>query len=128
MSEPDVSNLLSVAEAMAIIDGVPVSPRVVRRPLRDAIGLRLARDPVAVRVFPPFDKSQMDGYAVRAADVTHAPAELRVIGETAAGRAAERTISAGEAVAIMTGAPVPAGADCVVPVEDTTRQGDRVRI
>jgi molybdopterin molybdotransferase len=95
----------------------------------DAVqGFYLAEDLVADRDYPPFDKSLMDGYAVRAVDVAGGPVELRVVGEVAAGQAAGRALGAGEAIAIMTGAPIPPGADGVVPVEETAREGDRVRI
>jgi molybdopterin molybdotransferase len=128
MSEPDVSDLLTVQEAIAVLDGVAVSPRVVRVPLAGARGLYLAEDLAADRDYPPFDKSLMDGYAVRAADVAMTPATLRVVGEVAAGQRAERPLNAGEAMAIMTGAPIPSGADGVVPVEDTARDGESVRV
>jgi molybdopterin molybdotransferase len=128
MSEPDVSNLIGVTQAVAIIDAVRVTPRVTRVPVVDALGLRLAENLLADRDFPPFDKSQMDGYAVRSADVATAPAELAVVGEVAAGTSFERELQPGETVAIMTGAPMPAGADGVIPVEDSERVGDdRVR-
>jgi molybdopterin molybdotransferase len=78
------------------------------------------------RDYPPFDKAVMDGFAVRAADVAKGGATLRVIDTIAAGAVGERAVEAGEAVAIMTGAPLPPGADAVVPVEETTRVGDRV--
>jgi molybdopterin molybdotransferase len=122
MEELDVSDLLTVAQAMAVIDAAPLpaaGPGVERVPLAEAQGRRLAQDLTADRDAPPFDKSQMDGYAVRCADVAGAPVELRVVGEIAAGKAAERGLESGEAMAIMTGAPMPRGADGVVPVEET---------
>jgi molybdopterin molybdotransferase len=128
MSEPDVSNLLTVAQAIAIIDCVPVAPLIERLPISQALGLYLAEDVVADRDYPPFDKSLMDGYAVRAADVAAVPVELRLIGEVAAGGEASRTLGVGETMAIMTGAPLPAGADGVVPIEETSREGDVIRI
>jgi molybdopterin molybdotransferase len=128
MSEPDVSNLISVARAIEIIDAVRVSPRGVRKKLTDALGLHLAQDIVADRDAPPFDKSLMDGFAVRCADVGHAGIELKIVDEIPAGRSSDRALGSGEAMAIMTGAPIPVGADGVVPVEDTQRTGDRVRI
>jgi molybdopterin molybdotransferase len=128
MTEPDVSQLMSVAEAIAVIDAVEVTPRIVRVPLGEARGLYLAQDIAADRDYPPFDKSLMDGYAVRAADVAAAPATLRWAGEVAAGAQAARSLGRGEAMAIMTGAPIPAGADGVVPIEETTREGETIRI
>ena len=121
-AEPDVSNLLTVAEATKIIDAAAVAPRVIEVPLHEADGLVLAADVRADRDYPPFDKSLMDGYAVRTADAARAGAELSVVGEVAAGAASARVLAAGEAVAIMTGAPLPAGADGVVPVEDVEKR------
>jgi len=128
MSEPSVSDLLTVAQAIAIIDATAVTPRVVELPLQEALGHRLAEDLLADRPYPPFDKSLMDGYAVRCADLHTGSAELRVIGEIAAGQSSARTLAAGEAMAVMTGAPLPPGADCVVPVEETKAVGSNVRI
>ncbi len=95
-----------------------------------ATGLVLAEAVVAVEDVPPFANSAMDGYAVRAADTVTVPAELAVVDEVAAGRASDRVLAAGEAIRIMTGAPVPAGADAIVMVEETQRldDGDRVRV
>ena len=126
MSEPAVSDLLTVSQAIAIIDATPISPRMVEVPLQEAQGLRLAEDLRADRNYPPFDKSLMDGFAVRCADL--GKGELKVVGEVAAGQTARQSVGPGEAMAIMTGAPIPGGADCVVPVEETSRSGDRVRV
>lgn len=121
-------DLLSVAEAISILDNAPVSPRLQRVRLESALGLVLAQDIRADRNYPPFDKSLMDGFAVRCADVAAAPVELEVIGEVAAGQRSSRPVAAGQAIKIMTGAPIPEGADGVVPVEDTQLTGSRVRI
>ena len=128
MSEPDVSNLLTVAQAIEIIDHADVHPRVITAPLRDALGLRLARDIIADRDAPPFDKSLMDGFAVRCADTRAQNAQLNVVDEIAAGSSASRALGPGEAMAIMTGAPLPQGADGVVPVEEAMRAGNSVVI
>jgi molybdopterin molybdotransferase len=130
MEDLDVSDLLTVAQAIAVIDAAAVSPRIVRVPLAEAQGLRLAQDIRADRDAPPFDKSQMDGYAVRCADVAKPPVELPVVAEIVAGTSAPRPLEAGEAMAIMTGAPMPEGADGVVPVEETEKlaEGAAVRI
>lgn len=77
---------------------------------------------------PPFDRARMDGYAVRASDVTSVPVTLRVIGEIAAGAEFDRKVNAGEAVKIFTGAPVPDGADAVQKVEVTRAKGNFVEI
>jgi molybdenum cofactor synthesis domain-containing protein len=87
--------------------------------LGEARGRVLADDVVADTDLPPFDRALMDGYAVRAADTRDAPARLRLAGESAAGRGWRGTLVAGEAVRIMTGAPLPAGADSVQQVEVT---------
>jgi molybdenum cofactor synthesis domain-containing protein len=81
------------------------------------MGRVLAQDIVADSDLPPFDRSQMDGYAVRAEDVKSAPVRLRIVGESAAGRGWHHKLEEGQAVRIMTGAPVPAGADSVQQVE-----------
>jgi molybdopterin molybdotransferase len=115
------SELISVAEAIGIIDAAPVTPRVVRVRLEDAHGRYLAQDLCADRDYPPFDKSLLDGFAVRCADVSCVPVDLRIVGEIPAGQVARTAIGPAEACAIMTGAPVPAGADGVIPIEDTQR-------
>jgi molybdopterin molybdotransferase len=86
-------------------------------PIGDVLGRILAEEVVADTDLPPFDRSQMDGYAVRAADVEKTPARLRIVGESAAGAGWHHEMKAGEAVRIMTGAPVPKGADSVQQVE-----------
>ncbi len=91
--------------------------------LARALGRTLARDAKAVEDIPPFTKSAMDGYAVRATDTRPAPVELAVVEDLPAGRLARRRIGPGEAARIMTGAPLPEGADAVVMVEDTERSG-----
>jgi molybdopterin molybdotransferase len=91
----------------------------------------LAESVVADRDLPPFPRSTRDGYAVRAADLSHLPATLDVIGEIKAGEKIEKVparIASGQTASIMTGAPVPSGADAVVMVEYTSQQGGRVEI
>src|SRR5438876_10209561 len=120
--------LMSVDDALArILAGVPTLA-AVETPLLDALGLVLAEDVSADRDVPPFRNSAMDGYAVRADDVARAPAQLRVVGEIAAGGFPDRAIGRGEAMRIMTGAPMPDGADTVVRVEDTDNRSDVVTI
>src|SRR5207237_4499315 len=89
----------------------------------NSLGRILAEDIVADTELPPFDRAQMDGYAIRTADVANTPARLRIVGESAAGNGWHHEMKAGEAVRIMTGAPVPAGADAVQQVE-LTREKD----
>jgi molybdopterin molybdotransferase len=119
---------MSADDALArILAGVPTLP-AVETPLLDSLGLVLAEDISADRDVPPFRNSAMDGYAVRGDDVASAPVELRVVGEVAAGRFPDRTVGLGEAMRIMTGAPMPDGADTVVRVEDTDNASDVVTI
>lgn len=94
-----------------------------------AAGLVLADDVVATENVPPFANTAVDGFAVRAADVASVPVELRVIGTLAAGDGTQWNVGEGEALRIMTGAPMPTGADGVVMVEDCEQLAtDRVRI
>jgi len=91
----------------------------------EAAGRVLAEEITADRDYPPFPRSARDGYAVRSADV---PGELRVIGEVRAGEVFRGSVSPGGAVEIMTGAPLPEGADAVVMVEHTERSGNHVKV
>jgi molybdopterin molybdotransferase len=106
-----------------------VKPSVPEQlPLLASLGRILAEPVHADRDFPPFPRSTRDGYAVRAADLANLPTELQVIGQVKAGSSFSRQIGNGEAAEIMTGAAAPDGADSVVMVEYTERDGDRVRI
>src|SRR5690349_2591647 len=106
----------------------PLPP--VEHDLAEVLGRVLAADVVAVEDVPPFANSAVDGYAVHAADLATVPVEVRVVGELAAGAAPfAGVLGRGEAVRIMTGAPIPAGADAVAMVEDSERLADgRVRL
>jgi len=101
-------------------------------PLTEAYGCVLARDVVAERDIPDFASSAMDGYAVRSSEVAasspDAPTELRVVGRALIGERPQGTVGGGEAFAIATGAPVPAGADTVVPIENCQALDGTVRI
>ncbi len=115
---------LTVAEALArVLAGVAVLP-AEQVAIGEALGRVLAAAVVAADSLPPFANSAMDGYAVRAADVSAAdresPAILQVVGDIAAGSYPEYHLAPGQAARIMTGAPLPAGADAVVPVEQTS--------
>ena len=114
---------LTVQEALtAVLAGVSVLP-AERVPLLAALGRVLAEAVVAQDNLPPFANSSMDGYAMQAADLVAAsqnnPVRLRVVADIAAGSLPAVAVTAGTAARIMTGAPLPAGADAVVPVEDT---------
>jgi len=123
---------LSIAAALRIIVESlrPTAAETVS--LTDAHGRVLAQSVRSEHDLPPWTNSAMDGYACRAADVEQASAEspvrLRVIETVAAGAFASRELNAGEAVRIMTGAPVPQDADTVIRVEDTDTDGDRVLV
>lgn len=99
-----------------------------RVPVVDAFGMVVATDLHAPHPLPRFDNSAMDGYAVRHADVRQVPAVLPVVGEVRAGDAGDERLPAGAVVRIMTGAPIPPGADAVVPVEDTEGSDTEVTI
>ena len=92
--------------------------------LADALGRYLAEDVTADLDIPPFDRAMMDGFAVRSADTARPPAVLRVVGQVRAGQLPATALAAAEAIQIMTGAPVPEGADAVQQVEKTRALGD----
>lgn len=119
---------LSVDEALERILARVRELPTERVALLDTLGATLAEDIVADRDVPPFRNSAMDGYAVRGADVATAPVTLRVTGDIAAGASPTGSVRAGEAMRIMTGAPMPDGADTVVRVEDTDNRTDTVTI
>jgi molybdopterin molybdotransferase len=119
------SRLLSVEEALAaVLDAIPEPLPAVEVATEAALGRWLAAAVVATTDLPPWDNSAMDGYAIRAADTTAAteerPVVLRVAGEVRAGEVARGRLEPGTAIRIATGAPLPPGADAVVPVEQTT--------
>lgn len=124
--------MLTVAEASAamLAEVHPLAPE--RVPLLDALGRVLATPAVASYTLPHWDNSAMDGYAVRAEDIARAteaqPVVLEVLETVPAGGFATRRVEAGQATRIMTGAPVPEGADSVVRVEDTDDGTERVAI
>src|SRR5687767_4546451 len=124
--------LASVEEVLERVLAQTESLPAFPQPLMEALGLAAAEDVVAPISLPSFDNSGMDGYAVAHADVVTASAEspvhLPVVGEIGAGTAQLLAMSPGTAVKIMTGAPVPAGADAVVPYEWTDRGVAQVRI
>ena len=124
--------LISVEEARRIVLAQAMTLGSERVRLEDGIGRVLAQDLVAEASLPPFDNSAMDGYAIHSSDTAGAsreqPVKLRLVGEVAAGQTLERTVGRGEAVKIMTGAPLPPGADSVVALEDARLRGEQVEI
>jgi molybdopterin molybdotransferase len=120
--------MLSIENALELV-GRTVAPLAVSTAaLADALGLVLAEDVVSDVDLPPFDKSLMDGFAVRAADVASGRAELRILERITAGITPAKSVAPGEASQIMTGAPLPGGVDAVVKIEDCEIVGDTVRI
>jgi molybdenum cofactor synthesis domain-containing protein len=115
--------MIPVSEAIRLVLDKTEPLPSERVPLADALGRVLAEDVAADSDLPPFDRAQMDGYAVRSEDVREAPSRLRIVGEAAAGLGWRGTLQTGEAVRIMTGAPLPVGADSVQQVE-LTREFD----
>jgi len=115
--------MISVEEARARILEVVSRLPAEEKPLADALGQVLAEDVTSPITIPPLDNTSMDGYAVRAADTAAAsdasPMTLRVVGEVAAGYIFAGEVTPGAAVRIMTGAPIPRGADAIVPFEET---------
>jgi molybdopterin molybdotransferase len=130
----DSSLVLSFEDARQVVENHAVN--VAARgsefvDLLETAGRVLAESIIADRDFPPFPRSTRDGYAVRPADVAKLPAVLTVLGEIKAGQKLDEmpaSVEPGQAIAIMTGAPVPAGCDAVVMVEYTSRHGERVEI
>jgi len=122
MTQPG-SSMISVEEARDRILSFFHRLEPEQKPLLDALGQVLAEDVTAPFDIPPLDNTAMDGYAVRSADTTGAsessPRELRVVADLAAGYILETAIGPGEAVRIMTGAPMPPGSDAIVPFEET---------
>jgi molybdopterin molybdotransferase len=133
MGKQDVTKpMLSVEEALERVLGAfhPLEPE--RVPILEALGRVLAGDVYAGVDVPPHANSSMDGYAVLAADTAgagrRAPIRLRVVGELAAGYVTGTAVAPGTAIRIMTGAPIPPGADAVVRVEDTAAAGEWVEV
>ena len=120
--------MISVEEALERILSLVCVLEPEEKPILDALGQVLAEDVTSDMDIPPLDNTAMDGYAVRAADTAGAtpdsPNRLRVVGELAAGYLHEGEVEPGAAVRIMTGAPLPPGADAVVPFEDTDESSD----
>ncbi|MBI5118535.1 molybdopterin molybdotransferase MoeA [Candidatus Poribacteria bacterium] len=125
--------MITFEEARKIVlDSVPTLD-IVEKPILDALGSIAAENAVSTEQIPPFDNSAMDGYAVRAEDTRGSAGEksveLRVLMDLPAGRHTDRSVGRGEAIRIMTGAPMPPGADAVVQVELTEKVSDNcVRI
>lgn len=113
--------MISVTEAQQLICSYVKNPAAELLSIEDAYGSVLAEDVLADRDYPPFNRSAMDGYAVKIMDFENgtAPVKLRVVDTVMAGEVSKKQVGQGTCIKIMTGAPVPEGADAVVRVEDT---------
>lgn len=120
--------MIAISKAIKTIARETEAGGSERVDLEDSIGRVLAEDIVADSDLPPFDRSQMDGYAVRAADACDAPVTLKLVGESAAGRGWRGKLKRGEAVRIMTGAAVPGGADAIQKLEVARDDGESVTL
>ena len=129
---PPGTKMVSFEQALSEIEtrltATSVTPANEVVPLGQAWGRVLAEDVNADRDYPPFNRSTRDGFAVRFSDVQYGNAALTLDGEVRAGEHFDAEIAAGHCVAIMTGAPLPAGTDAVVMVEHTRTRGDKVEI
>jgi molybdopterin molybdotransferase len=129
-----ITETISLEEALKLLlDSAPLVERTERVSIREATGRVLAASAVSMLDVPPFDRAAMDGYAVIAEDTFDAgaynPKALRCIERVFTGQVPARTVSRGECIEIATGAPMPAGADAVVMVEETEKSGaDEVRV
>ena len=113
--------MISFAEAMDLLMGEVVSASTERVRIENAAGRILREEVVTDREYPPFDRVMMDGYALRSADWENGARRYVVTGQAVAGAAEISLRGEGNCVEVMTGAPCPAGADCVVPVEEVLR-------
>ncbi len=120
--------MIPVDEALERIRGALVALPAEQVSLADGLGRVLAEAVAARTTQPPVAVSAMDGYAVRAADLAEPPVTLRLIGVAPAGGAHEGTVGPGETVRILTGGPVPDGADAIVMQEDCAADGDAVTV
>src|SRR5207245_6815193 len=124
-SLPKIPLMLSVSAAQDLILQHARPLPAVECPLDAALGHVLAEDVASDLDMPPFDKSMMDGYAVRVSDLPGGEGTLTVIEEITAGRTPQRRLGPGQAARIMTGAPIPEGTEAVVQVERTQPAGHK---
>src|SRR6187549_2682422 len=128
-----MTGLTPLEEAQKIVLDATAVLGLEKIPLLDTLGRVLGEDIIVERDNPPWDNSAMDGFAVRWDDIKqeHAiqkPVTLAVIEDVPAGKMPTKTVGPGQAIRIMTGAPIPKGADTVLKVEDTEHQPDSVRV
>lgn len=120
--------MIPISEALKIIESETFSLEAESVKLENSVGRVLAEEIRADMDLPPFDRSQMDGFAVKIEDVKNAPVELKIIGESIAGKGFDGEMKSGEAVRIMTGARIPDGANSVQKVELTEESGGFIKI
>lgn len=120
--------MIPITTALKIVSREAKFLNAERIPLTDAVDRILAEDITADSDLPPFDRSQMDGYAVKASDTLNAPVTLKLIGESAAGHGWHKILKSGQAVRIMTGARIPVGADAVQKIEVATEDDEFVTL
>ena len=124
----DLDELTPVEEALELVLATASARPLETVALSSAPERILGEDVSSDVDVPPFDRCAMDGYALRAGDVAAAPTSLKLVGKVFAGEIFPGEIEPGQAVKVMTGAPLPAGADCVQMIERTREEGDRVVI
>lgn len=120
--------MIPITTALKIVSREAKFLNAERISLTDAVDRILAEDITADSDLPPFDRSQMDGYAVKASDTLNAPVTLKLIGESAAGHGWHKILKSGQAVRIMTGARIPVGADAVQKIEVATEDDEFVTL
>ncbi len=120
--------MIPLEEARAFVLSKCKVGELVLVPVDDASDLVTAADLAAAGPIPPFDNTAMDGFAIRSADLADAPVTLRMVGTIAAGAVPDIEVGPGEAVRIMTGAPIPPGADAIVMVELTSMSSDETTV
>ncbi len=120
--------MIPISEALKFINSETFTLESETIELENSIGRVLAEEIRADMDLPPFDRSQMDGFAIKNNDAKNAPVKLKIIGESAAGKGFDGKLNSGEAVRIMTGARVPEGADAVQKVELTEEENDFITI
>lgn len=126
MADPNPLTPIETAQRVVMQSVRPTEEETVA--LSAALGRVLARDVRSDIDFPPFDRAMMDGYAMRTEDAVSADVRLRPCGEIAAGRMPDICVESGSAVRINTGAPVPEGANCVVPIEQIEHDDQDIRV
>jgi molybdopterin molybdotransferase len=128
----DIAGLLSVEDARQRVLSQVHALAPLQLPLTEAFGCVVAEDAVSDRDLPEFASSAMDGFAVRSSDVAEAtpdrPIDLKIVGRAMIGRRPEAVVGGGEAVRIATGAPIPAGADAIVPIENASAADEMVSV